>query len=503
MIARRSFLLCIILFTISVQSPTESQAMNFAIEDSKVLGLWSFVLGKTSETIGSVTSIEYYEASPLRSKESDQALDQAARIIETEIQGQGFPFRDAVQGRNEQGFYLKYQFLFLASRARRLKDFQESSATLLPTPSHQKLFSALSRIEPVYEKLIWAPFIKKLAQAKPRLRQDLKKLHTSKTLDRISVFYKSAIPEATRFRVHLIPVPAARGATHSTVVAHEVMHQVLVDPALSGKTPEIDAGVLVHEVAHQLYASQPMEVQKELLKWLDVEHSKSGKYLSESLDEILATVTGDGHAYEIINGKVDQNAWYQNHEYETISRAIFPRLQEYLQARKPIDRAFVDEAKSQFERLLPRADFAFLRILQSAILLKDPAIPTAVIRRPLKRTFHYQSLIALDFNDPDEIKTRLKRGHAEEAPDQPFQAIVLTARDFSKSKQILSLPLPQGLKEAIKAFPSEKPGYVTYRTNGSLPVILVQGSSESEFTRIFRSMMDHYTLEEVPVFHGE
>ncbi len=477
--------------------------MDFEIEDSKVLGLWSFVLGKTSETIGSVTSIEYYEGSPLRSKESDQALDQAARIIETEIQGQGFPFRDAVQGRNEQGFYLKYQFLFLASRARRLKDFQESSETLLPVPSHQKLFSALSRIEPVYEKLIWAPFIKKLDQAKPRLRQDFKKLHTSKTLDRIAAFYQSTTPRTTRFRVHLIPVPASRGATHSTVVGHEVMYQVLVAPAHSTKTPDIDAGVLVHEVAHQLYASQPMEVQKELLKWLDVEHSKWGKYLSESLDEILATVTGDGHAYEIINGKVDQNPWYQNHEYETISRAIFPRLQEYLQARKPIDRAFLDEAKSRFERLLPRADFAFSRILQSAILLKDPTLATADIRRPLKRTFHYQSLIALDFHDPDEIKTQLKRGHAEEDPDQPFQAIVLTARNFSQSKEILSLPLPKGLKEAIEAFPSEKSGYVTYRTNGSLPVILVQGSSESEFTRIFRSMMDHYALEDAPVFRGE
>lgn len=136
--------------------PPQVSALEYKIQDSKILGLWSLALGMTSNPIGSeLMAKQFLEDKQVGLKEKE-ALRQCAEVLNDYI-NQGFTFQNQVKGRNEQGWDHKKHFAFHAAMAANLKDFEIRTRDVIPYAQHQKLFNALSVIEPAYQKLIWNP----------------------------------------------------------------------------------------------------------------------------------------------------------------------------------------------------------------------------------------------------------------------------------------------------------------------------------------------------------
>ena len=63
---------------------------------------------------------------------------------------------------------------------------------------------------------------------------------------------------------------------------------------------------MMHETYHIVYDEQSLEVKTEIDTYFKENKSKCSGYAYQLMNEVLATVLGNGYVYEKLNGKVDE-----------------------------------------------------------------------------------------------------------------------------------------------------------------------------------------------------
>ena len=99
--------------------------------------------------------------------------------------------------------------------------------------------------------------------------------------------------------------------------------------------------VLMHEIYHNIYDGQSLELKLQIQSWFNNNSSKNSQYAYLLLNEALATALGNGYVYEQLNGKTDNTDWYNVKYINLMAKQVYPLVKEYITLQKPIDKNFI------------------------------------------------------------------------------------------------------------------------------------------------------------------
>lgn len=282
----------------------------------------------------------------------------------------------------------------------------------------------------------------------------------------------------------------------ATVISGEVILQVPV----KAKKAQADAGTLVHETAHFFYEAQPIEFQKQILNWINPEKNINSKFLYEILDEVLATITGNGYADKIINEQLSNGNWYNNIEYNTMSKALYDTTEKYLNENKSLDEAYIKNAIKVYEEKFPNAASAYPRALKKLFIVFDHEVfQKKQISTPLKRKFRSNSIQSEEFNHVSAIKEEIARGSPKDYPEEKYNSILLVTQPKRRAAFVKDLPLPKDIIEQIRHLPEEV-GFISFRNLTGLQIVYVQANSEEDLDAVFQGLRDSVSIPEIPKF---
>lgn len=129
--------------------------------------------------------------------------------------------------------------------------------------------------------------------------------------------------------------------------------------------------VLMHEIFHNVYDWQSLEVKKNIESWFLANPSPNSQYAYSLLNEALATAMGNGYIYEGINGKTEKDQWYNMKYIDQMAQAIYPMVKEYANNKKPIDNHFIDAYIKTYDENFPEWTKELDHILTYRYILTD------------------------------------------------------------------------------------------------------------------------------------
>lgn len=331
------------------------------------------------------------------------------------------------------------QFLLIQSiYAKDLLDLETRSTGVLPVAALRELMSAFKTLLPIYEQVIWNPSLKKMELKKLSLAKAAQKADVDEMFRRAVAFYRSGWPPNVPFVMAMYPIPGGSGhsAAESFVTVESV--GILVDE----KDDAGRFGVMFHEMCHSLYAAQPAEVQKEFESWFKDAPDAYGVAVHFRIDEILATLWGNGLAAErAAGGKPDGGNWYNDKYIDGGAKAIYPTLKRYFNENRAVDREFIKEATAKFKEKFPSSANEYNCLFNRIVLnIDSSAFDSVAVKTALSKAFNISSKSNYGKTDDmqaiDELKETDSTGVYVVTPENRDRL----ARVFSE------LPLDAGAK---------------------------------------------------------
>lgn len=240
-----------------------------------------------------------------------------------------------------------------AVQAKELPDFFSRIAGILPNEQWLMLRDIMSKAQYYYTQVITGEDNGDIEKQLRELKMYNDK--TNKAFLSLKTFYGSTWPDNQGFTVAIYPIPGNSGTTNATPHSNCLVMAVL--------TKENDhdnrIGVAMHEIGHVLYEEQPLSLQWKLDSAFMESQSASMPYAYSYIDEALATACGNGWMYELLTGKQDNGAWYNDEYIDRYAHAIYPLVKLYVDNYKTIDKGFIRKAISIFEEQFPDAAYEF------------------------------------------------------------------------------------------------------------------------------------------------
>ena len=242
-------------------------------------------------------------------------------------------------------------FLWLhASVARSRRDFSQRTFGLLPVADHTELFDVLAEAEPYYQRLVAIPQRANIERTERFL--DAYEGRVAQLFGRISDFYGTPWPASIPFTVALCPIPLSHGVTSAVPKVSTLVCSYLAE---NDDDYKATLGVAVHEMCHSIYDEQPTALQRDIDDWFTLSLDPSASYAYAYFNEAVATAVGNGWAYEQLNARADEDAWYADPFIDGYARALYPLVKAYLTEGQTMDRAFVTSAIEAFAKTFPDA----------------------------------------------------------------------------------------------------------------------------------------------------
>jgi hypothetical protein len=252
---------------------------------------------------------------------------------------------------HKQGHYNKDLIYSALSNSQSIEDFGQRIIGLLPHEEYNQLLDIMRYFEAFYDQKIWKNSEADLQNQVRIIKDLLAKQDIEAHFERIKTFYNSQWSNRIPLVINLCPVPGRSGLTQATPHVNVVVVQ-----SLTKRKPNGDLlGVILHEMCHLLYGEQTNEVQQKQFDQLIGSKSPYRTHAIDWMDEALATAIGNGWIYKKLENRLDTSEWYNNRYINLFSKAIYPSVESYLEANKPIDQAWFDAAVASFGKALPNA----------------------------------------------------------------------------------------------------------------------------------------------------
>lgn len=379
-----------------------SDALEF--NKSEIHGLVNFVETISGNPHRSKSLKEYFEKSKHNTPEVNKKIDEFRDLVsdlDQTVQFPGYP------DDRHMGINISQLFLIRSAYSKNLRDFQERTVGLVPMSLQARYLKSLEYFLPIYRALIWEPTSKKLDNHIAKMKQLGKTAKVSEMFDKAKTFYRSEWPTGAKFRLTMVPIPGAKGSAKSeSLVAFESI-SVLVD----SKEHEQKFSVIFHELCHSLFESQSKEFQKKFEESFRHADSPYARYAYHLMNEGLATALGNGWAYKRATGKMNPGSWYNHRYVEEYAKALYPTVEKYIDATKPIDDGFIKEAIEIFARTFPEAPRDLENLLTHVFLSADErVIPVKAASRLLHDKFNVWSMESYSLANPEKIKEGLSKG---------------------------------------------------------------------------------------------
>jgi len=276
------------------------------------------------------------------------------------------------------------------------EEFLNRIIGIYPNLDYLKLKHVVTETEPFYDRFIYKAYKSNVDNRLRELQGLTPKLND--LFEKFKLFYGSSWDKSIPFNLAIYPIIGRSGQTTATPHANCLEMGVL--------TNEEDVfdllSIGMHEMSHVLFEEQPLLLQQQLDSAFTDTITPYTKFAYHYIDEALATALGNGYAYKELTGELDSSEWYNDSYINAYAKAIFPLVEEYINSKKQINKAFITKAISLFEQTFPKASYDFDPLMMTTdIYFEDDASKEIDdIEAVLHNTFRiYNSNTSIPIND--------------------------------------------------------------------------------------------------------
>lgn len=219
-----------------------------------------------------------------------------------------------------------------------IQEFKSRTFGIIPNTEMFLFSHILSEFQPVYDSLIYFPNKSEFEKQLNELKNFVQKSNLSNFFQKGLIFYGSEWDASIAIDIAVIPSVSNGGFT-----AKAFLNNAISEVPINFKENDVLFSVLMHEIYHNIYDGQSLQLKLKIRSWFSNNSSKNSQYAYLLLNEALATALGNGYVYEQLNGKTENSDWYNVKYINLMAKQIYPIVKEYLTQNKQIDKGFVDE----------------------------------------------------------------------------------------------------------------------------------------------------------------
>jgi len=264
-----------------------------------------------------------------------------------------------------------------------IKEFKAKSFGIIPNEELSNLSKVIEAFIPIYNELIFEPNKEIFENHLSSINKELLGNKVSKIYNEVMKFYGSDWDTDIPFEVIAYPTVGKSG-----IGARAFLNVSIIRFPLNFKSYDILFSVMLHEIFHIGYDSQPMSLKNNLKTWFSHTPSGNSQYAFLLLNEVLATALGNGYAYEKLKGKVDVEDWYYVKYVNLMAKEIYPTVVKYLAQGKTIDEEFVKTYVSIYDSRFSNWSKELDNIMTYRVILCDDIDDTRYFRRNYSYTLH-------------------------------------------------------------------------------------------------------------------
>lgn len=301
-----------------------------------------------------------------------------------------------------------------------LNDFKIRSAGMIPNKTLSDLGECISEFTPIYNELIYNPNKEKFEKQLDEIQKYSNDHKIENYFKTGLVFYNSSWDNSIPFEAAFYPLPNSKGFTASAF-CNNFVSAIQTDL----KSHKDLFSVMMHETYHIIYDEQSLEVKKEIDTYFKTNKSKCSNYAYQLLNEVLATVLGNGYVYAELEGKVDSGDWYSNKYINLMAKQIYPLAKEYIDQKKPIDKNFIDSYIQLYEINFPDWINELNNIMTYRYVITENEKDFKVINK----MFRYRSRT--------EYEDQITEGSIEKMKHTPLTKMVIISKDSKEKIKLL------------------------------------------------------------------
>lgn len=344
-----------------IVSPLRSQDEFIQIETNKVLCLYNFL----ESSIGAPGTSSSYRQFIKKEIGSDTVFQKILQPY-SELNLYYSVNRDEYPIRRNISFVSEDLLWIAASNATSITDFSHRIIGYLPHKSQVTFIECLREAEPFYDDLVWNKQQDNIERIESQLGEYTAQI--AQLYSKIASFYNTDWDQQIPFKVMLYPMPLKRGYSVAIPKGNTLICSFL---PYSESDYKVRLGIIIHEMCHILYDEQAPDFQHQLESWFDESDSPYAKLAYNYFNEGLATVLGNGWAFEQIHGHIDSTEWYNDPYIAGFARTMLDDIKVYISEGKAIDQVFVQKAIKHFENRFPKAIYETAILMNSLLLFTD------------------------------------------------------------------------------------------------------------------------------------
>ena len=217
-----------------------------------------------------------------------------------------------------------------------VKDFKARCFGIIPNDELSNLSEIIKSFIPVYNELIYLPNKENFETHLSSINSALLTNDAPKIFSDVMKFFGTDWDTDIPFEVIAYPVIGKSG-----IGARAFLNTAVIRFPLKFRSYDVLFSVMLHEIFHIGYDSQPISMKTMLKSWFSNTNSTNSQYAFLVLNEVLATCLGNGYAFEKLTGHEDKDDWYYVKYVNLLAKEIYPLVNSYLTQGRTIDEEFV------------------------------------------------------------------------------------------------------------------------------------------------------------------
>ena len=339
---------------------TFAQQTKFEVKYSEPLAVYVFVQNLSDNYPDNPFKTEFVKSIFYQDKYKELIMQFDNIDLSYTYPFENFPFFSKMPGRIDR--LIKKNLIECNS----LEDFKLRSTGLIPNTDLLKLTSILSDFLPLYQQLIYKPNKDNFESQLKSFSNYIKLKDVPEYFNVGLTFYNASWDNSIPFKIAFYPLPNSKGFTAEAFDNYAVS---AIQTDL--KDYNVLLSVMLHEVFHIIYDEQSLTVKMNLTGWFKSNSSPGSNYAYLLMNEALATVLGNGYVYAKLNGQVDTTNWYNQKYINLMAKKIYPLVNKYILAKRPMDQDFVNEYINIYQDNFPNWTKELNNLMTYRFVLSD------------------------------------------------------------------------------------------------------------------------------------
>lgn len=314
----------------------ENDEDNLDVRVTEPLGVMTFMEGLIGEMGRTESFYQDFMSSKYASSKNKKILKRFLKWHEKT--------KNASIPHEQGGMDTTQELVKLAAISSSENDFLKAAKKKLGHSSYRQFSKAYKNFKPIYNKLVKDKRSSALKSYIKTFKSEGCKWKMKDKTNCLAKFTRSTPASAANSPIGLYPSTSQGAVDGQSFVGVEIL-------ALDPTTNDVhgDLSVVLHEKFHTLFHTQETKKYKEMKKWFGEGEKAELAFLN--FEEAIATIAGNVWAYKKVTGKKPREPWYNVPSIDLYAKAIAPKMEEYLNGCKPMDKSFIDLALKEYSKL--------------------------------------------------------------------------------------------------------------------------------------------------------